>query len=59
MSLVAERIAQHCQRLRLIHLTSEWPAIADAQVTRLHAPEKRSWTRLSTTRSRVTCSKSS
>jgi hypothetical protein len=30
MSLVADRIAQHCERLRLIHLATEWPAIADA-----------------------------
>jgi DNA replication protein DnaC len=30
MSLVAERIAQHCRRLKLIHLATEWPAIAEA-----------------------------
>lgn len=30
MSLVADRIAQHCRRLKLIHLATEWPAIAEA-----------------------------
>lgn len=30
MSLVTERIAQHCRRLKLIHLATEWPAIAEA-----------------------------
>jgi DNA replication protein DnaC len=30
MSLISQRIAQHCQRLKLIHLATEWPAIADA-----------------------------
>jgi len=30
MSLVAERIAQHCRRLKLIHLATEWPGIAEA-----------------------------
>lgn len=30
MSLVTERIAQHCRRLKLIHLGTEWPAIAEA-----------------------------
>lgn len=30
MSLVSDRIAQHCQRLKLIHIATEWPAIADA-----------------------------
>lgn len=34
MSLVAERIAQHCERIRLIHLATEWPAIADAAAKR-------------------------
>jgi DNA replication protein DnaC len=34
MSLITERIAQCCERLRLIHLASEWPAIADASVQR-------------------------
>lgn len=34
MSLVGERIAQCCQRLNLIHLASEWPAIAEAAVKR-------------------------
>jgi len=34
MSLVADRIAEHCQRLRLIHLATEWPAIADAAAKR-------------------------
>jgi DNA replication protein DnaC len=30
MSLVTERITQHCQRLKLIHLATEWPAIAES-----------------------------
>ena len=30
MSLVSERIEQHCRRLKLIHLATEWPGIADA-----------------------------
>ena len=30
MRLVTERIAQHCRRLRLTHLATEWPAIAEA-----------------------------
>lgn len=30
MSLVTERIAQNCRRLKLIHLATEWPAIAEA-----------------------------
>jgi DNA replication protein DnaC len=30
MSLVSERIAQRCRRLKLIHLATEWPAIAEA-----------------------------
>jgi DNA replication protein DnaC len=34
MSLLTERIAQGCQRLKLIHLAAEWPAIADAAVKR-------------------------
>jgi DNA replication protein DnaC len=34
MSLVAERVAQHCQRLKLIHLAIEWPALADASAKR-------------------------
>jgi DNA replication protein DnaC len=34
MSLVSERIVQHCQRLKLIHLANEWPAIVDACVKR-------------------------
>src|ERR1700761_2279459 len=29
MSLITERIEQHCKRLKLIHLATEWPAIAD------------------------------
>jgi DNA replication protein DnaC len=32
MSLVSERIAQHCKNLRLIHLATEWPAIAESSV---------------------------
>jgi DNA replication protein DnaC len=32
MSLLTERIAQQCKRLKLIHLESEWPGIADAAV---------------------------
>jgi DNA replication protein DnaC len=34
MSLAAERVAQHCLRLKLIHLATEWPAIADASAKR-------------------------
>jgi DNA replication protein DnaC len=34
MSLVSERIAQRCQRLKLIYLVNEWPAIADASIKR-------------------------
>jgi DNA replication protein DnaC len=34
MSLVAERVVQYCQRLKLIHLATEWPAIADASAKR-------------------------
>jgi DNA replication protein DnaC len=30
MSLVTERIQQHCKRLKLIYLANEWPAIADS-----------------------------
>ena len=30
MSLVTERIAQHCRRMKLIHLATEWPALAEA-----------------------------
>ena len=30
MSQVTERIAQHCKRLKLIHLATEWPAIAES-----------------------------
>ncbi len=29
MSLITDRIEQHCKRLKLIHLATEWPAIAD------------------------------
>lgn len=32
MSLVSERIAQHCRRLKLIHIATEWPALAEASV---------------------------
>jgi len=32
MNLVAERITQHCKRLKLIHLASEWAGIVDASV---------------------------
>jgi DNA replication protein DnaC len=32
MSLVSERIAQHCRRLKLLHIATEWPAIAEASV---------------------------
>jgi DNA replication protein DnaC len=32
MSLVSERITEHCKRLKLIHLANEWPAIADDSV---------------------------
>lgn len=32
MSLVTERISQHCKRLKLIHLETEWPAIAESSV---------------------------
>lgn len=32
MTLVAERIEQHCKQLRLIHLATEWPAIAESCV---------------------------
>lgn len=34
MSLVSERIEQHCLRLKLLHIASEWPAIAEAAVKR-------------------------
>src|ERR1700761_2931208 len=34
MDLIGDRIAAHCQRLKLIHLTSEWPAVVDASVRR-------------------------
>ncbi|HLG71850.1 MAG TPA: IS21-like element helper ATPase IstB [Chloroflexota bacterium] len=34
MSLTADRIVQRCQQLRLIHLATEWPAIADAAAKR-------------------------
>lgn len=30
MNLVAERITQHCKRLKLIHLASDWAGIVDA-----------------------------
>ncbi len=30
MSLVTERISQHCKRLKLLHLATEWPAIAES-----------------------------
>jgi DNA replication protein DnaC len=30
MSLVSERIAQHCRRLKLLHIATEWPTIAEA-----------------------------
>ena len=30
MSLVSERISQHCKRLKLLHLATEWPAIAES-----------------------------
>src|SRR5580658_567605 len=29
MSLLTERIEQHCKRLKLVYLANEWPAIAD------------------------------
>jgi DNA replication protein DnaC len=34
MSLLTDRIAQFCQRLKLIYLASEWPGIADAAIKR-------------------------
>jgi DNA replication protein DnaC len=34
MNLLNERIAQHCQRLKLLHVASEWPAIADTAIQR-------------------------
>ena len=30
MNLVTERIAQHCKRLKLIHLQTEWAGIAES-----------------------------
>jgi len=34
MSLISERIEQCCLRLKLLHIASEWPAIAEASVKR-------------------------
>ena len=32
MSLVTERIPQHCKQLKLLHLATEWLAIAERSV---------------------------
>jgi DNA replication protein DnaC len=37
MSLVSERISQHCKQLKLIYLVNEWPAIAESCVRDQHS----------------------